>query len=1206
MDLGQVVVYITSNIRGLVAGLGTAQRQVGNFVSSIPGMWYTAGNSVARAVDKTTAHISRSTRIQGFVITSLGLTITRLYRDVINQGADFERKFNNIVQAMGEKQIELNFNPEQIEAEARKLQNILEDTAGEYGRDLSEMYDLLVEGLQNGLEATEDHVRAFTKYAAQIQILDPAGTAVLADAGEILTRILNIYPQLAEQFDSYDDFLYYIRNEVVATVNQAQSSIGEYSENIAELQGLTRALFDDQKLAFEEANSAFAALSRLTTPGESTTMIRALLTNVLKQTDQTVKLAKELGLEYDAHTLKQKGLLQFSKDIVQTIQKSLLPGTKEYDNLMATLVKRAKENVKVSKDWAAEIEKIRDQGQILLRKRASLEAKLREIQGQQVKTAEEARKKGRQIYDVQTQLLSVNGQIEDKVNDLTSATEAYNAAVASGGAEYNATGKAALELIDKIERGVVTSAEVISQLTGRKEATQGLIYLGEVNEAISKITGKATTLAEYLQETREGLRKLVDDNLTRKLGETSILLGQIATEGLILILTWFRQNQGQINEFLVKVVELLRRGTELLKGAEPNGKLEKFFLWITSPEVAKFVGLLGVALLILGPALILISAISDIIGFLVLTLHGLWTVLGWILFGPWKILAWIGGALTWLMTLIFGAPASGSWLLEFLSWLYRSAPKFKEATKAVGNAVKGVADGFFRDPKKLISQAKNALGRLFYAVIIESMLWVDKLFLALVLYFNTSIVRFSVWLENLLLTKFGKVGAFLVRTVVATFDKAWVAIVRFAQGGLTRSLAGLARYGLLLLRGLVVNFFRMLWVSAIWPALTALWGLLVTAIVGLAATLGLPVWAVVAIIVAVVAAIVAIVYFFWDEISAVVTSIWEFIKPYVDAVAELWLALAELIWVWIQIIWEGIKWVALTIWDIVLLVVGAIVGAVLWLWDKVTTFFLWLWEKLTELGSAIWAFITTIWGRVIEFFAWIWDSFGFLLDWLWGKIKGFLDWVLSFFGTSVDEILLELKSAWDWVVTNVWDPIISRLEFLWGWVVGKFNTVKEIILSGLKIIRDSVIGIINDLTRLVKMATGSSREILDAMREENSTKGRGFASGRIVPRGGMNANGGGRFGDSIPARLMPGESVLTKAETNKLAAISGLLSGSVLRDLMGVTAALAAGARYGALGGTSKGGETIQNITQNNVVNTEVDMDKVVAQLARRARRREP
>jgi TP901 family phage tail tape measure protein len=147
--------------------------------------------------------------------------------------------------------------------------------------------------------------------ADSLEVLE--GSAKLAKAGltdvsigaDLMTTVLNAYGASVKDVTMYSD-------QMIMTQNLAKTTIKELGTDFGKVSGLAATA----KVEFAEVG---AAVSVLTTRGigasESMTAMKAILSNVIKPSQQAAEKAAELGIQFNVASLQAKGLSGFLQDV---------------------------------------------------------------------------------------------------------------------------------------------------------------------------------------------------------------------------------------------------------------------------------------------------------------------------------------------------------------------------------------------------------------------------------------------------------------------------------------------------------------------------------------------------------------------------------------------------------------------------------------------------------------------------------------------------------------------------------------------------------------------------------------------------------------------------------------------------------------------------------------------------------------------------
>lgn len=279
-------------------------------------------------------------------------------------------------------------------------------------------------------------------------------------------------------------------------------------------------------------------------------------------------------------------------------------------------------------------------------------------------------------------------------------------------------------------------------------------------------------------------------------------------------------------------------------------------------------------------------------------------------------------------------------------------------------------------------------------------------------------------------------------------------------------------------------------------------GVIKGAVVAIAAYLGIPVAAVVALG-AVIAGLGVLIYKHWDEIKEKTSEVWAGISEYLtetwtnitesatqiweglklvfeflwEAIKEIfnvaWIAIstplilawqvfiatAQTIWAGLtaifQAVWEAVKQVTLSVWE-------AIKGAILPIWESFKA-------KASEIFNAVKDVITKAWEAVKSKSTEVWNSIKGVIEPIWTGLKTKATEVFNAIKTKITEIWNAVKSS----TTETWNGIKSSVEGIW-------NGLKSTATSVFDAIKTKVTEVWNN----IKSATQSTWEAVKAAIEK--------------------------------------------------------------------------------------------------------------------------
>lgn len=165
-------------------------------------------------------------------------------------------------------------------------------------------------------------IQGTAQQLAVLQVSNKAAVAGLVDindAARVIVSSMNSYTQAGLTAAQASDALFVAVREGQTTFTELANTIGPVAP-IAAQAGVT----------FSELTGTIAAITKTGTPTvEAVTGIKAILTSVIKPTEQASKRAAELGLDFTTAAIRSKGFAQFLKDVQVA--------TKGADSELATL-----------------------------------------------------------------------------------------------------------------------------------------------------------------------------------------------------------------------------------------------------------------------------------------------------------------------------------------------------------------------------------------------------------------------------------------------------------------------------------------------------------------------------------------------------------------------------------------------------------------------------------------------------------------------------------------------------------------------------------------------------------------------------------------------------------------------------------------------------------------------------------------------------
>lgn len=134
-----------------------------------------------------------------------------------------------------------------------------------------------------------------------------AGLSTAEDAASGITSVLNAYGLSGDKAGRISDVMF-------KTVQRGVTTFGQFSAETGKLAAVAAPL----GVSFEEVAAAFAVLTRHgIATADAATQINAIMISMLKPSKQAADYAKELGISWDASTLKSLGLVGALKEMIR-------------------------------------------------------------------------------------------------------------------------------------------------------------------------------------------------------------------------------------------------------------------------------------------------------------------------------------------------------------------------------------------------------------------------------------------------------------------------------------------------------------------------------------------------------------------------------------------------------------------------------------------------------------------------------------------------------------------------------------------------------------------------------------------------------------------------------------------------------------------------------------------------------------------------
>jgi TP901 family phage tail tape measure protein len=240
------------------------------------------------ASDQTSKGGLRNAFIQADLTSRAIAAGTREVIEAAKEYLQFGRELANVNTLLGDNDSITNFRDGLLE---------LDPALGQTSELARGMYQAISSGVESG-EALQ-----FIADSAKTARAGIASTFDTVDAGTSVMASFNLQGKDAVMI--YDKMFEVVKRGKVELPQLAQS-IGLVS-NIAAQAGIN----------LDEMFAAIATASRTNRPSIAIEGMRTAITNILQPSGEATKLAKELGIEFDAQALKAKGLAKFLDDVAK-------------------------------------------------------------------------------------------------------------------------------------------------------------------------------------------------------------------------------------------------------------------------------------------------------------------------------------------------------------------------------------------------------------------------------------------------------------------------------------------------------------------------------------------------------------------------------------------------------------------------------------------------------------------------------------------------------------------------------------------------------------------------------------------------------------------------------------------------------------------------------------------------------------------------
>ncbi len=228
----------------------------------------------------------KGAKVLAVAVTGIAAGLATIAVVSLKKFAEFEKGIAEIQTLFG-----------QADAKSEELREDLEESVGVlvrgWGQKVPDAIKATYDAVSAGIKRAD--VAAFTEQAAKLAI---AGASDIATSVDLLTTIINSYGLEAEDAERISD-------ELFTTVRLGKTTIDELAAGMGQVASIAAT-------AGVSTKDLFASLATLTAAGLKTdiaiTGMRGAISGILGPTDESIVLAKKLGIEWNAAGLKAQGL----------------------------------------------------------------------------------------------------------------------------------------------------------------------------------------------------------------------------------------------------------------------------------------------------------------------------------------------------------------------------------------------------------------------------------------------------------------------------------------------------------------------------------------------------------------------------------------------------------------------------------------------------------------------------------------------------------------------------------------------------------------------------------------------------------------------------------------------------------------------------------------------------------------------------------
>ncbi|MFW9821369.1 MAG: phage tail tape measure protein [Candidatus Thorarchaeota archaeon] len=226
-----------------------------------------------------------------------------------------------------------NASRDQVNAMTSELIKLSKTTP----QSIGDLADSLFDTVSAGVKASESI--EFVGVAAKLATAGVTTTKIAVDG---LTSIMNAYNLEASEATMISDKLF-------AAQQFGKTTIAELSQTIGRLAPITKAA----GISIDEMLGSVSALTRAGIRTDIAVVgMRAAISAIIKPTTEAIDAAEELGIEFDAQSIKAKGLSGFLKEVVEKVKEAGIEinktafETKGFNGIQEELEQSTSKNIK--------------------------------------------------------------------------------------------------------------------------------------------------------------------------------------------------------------------------------------------------------------------------------------------------------------------------------------------------------------------------------------------------------------------------------------------------------------------------------------------------------------------------------------------------------------------------------------------------------------------------------------------------------------------------------------------------------------------------------------------------------------------------------------------------------------------------------------------------------------------------------------------